>query len=222
MAASMCISPPRRRLRPKSARAASPVRPLAGRGWRRKRTGRGARGDRGGLSQPAARVAEREAGCILPTLGADLGAPANGASRARGLDPRDGGDDRTMPSRRRTRARARGSVVHGRRGGAGASCRRYPRSPGRSWQPRGRGAGRPHPPRGLTAARRRPGFRRCGFCARPRRMRHFLDFEKQIAELEGKIEELRRMSEPEGSTSPTRWASSPKRPTGSSARPTPS
>jgi acetyl-CoA carboxylase carboxyl transferase subunit alpha len=29
-------------------------------------------------------------------------------------------------------------------------------------------------------------------------MRHFLDFEKQIAELEGKIEELRRMSEPEG------------------------
>ena len=29
-------------------------------------------------------------------------------------------------------------------------------------------------------------------------MRHFLDFEKQIAELEGKIEELRRMSEPDG------------------------
>lgn len=29
-------------------------------------------------------------------------------------------------------------------------------------------------------------------------MRHFLEFEKQIAELEGKIEELRRMSEPEG------------------------
>jgi acetyl-CoA carboxylase carboxyl transferase subunit alpha len=29
-------------------------------------------------------------------------------------------------------------------------------------------------------------------------MRHFLDFEKPIAELEGKIEELRRMSEPEG------------------------
>ena len=29
-------------------------------------------------------------------------------------------------------------------------------------------------------------------------MRHFLDFEKPIAELEGKIEELRQMSEPEG------------------------
>jgi acetyl-CoA carboxylase carboxyl transferase subunit alpha len=29
-------------------------------------------------------------------------------------------------------------------------------------------------------------------------MRHFLDFEKPIAELEGKIEELRRMSEPNG------------------------
>jgi acetyl-CoA carboxylase carboxyl transferase subunit alpha len=29
-------------------------------------------------------------------------------------------------------------------------------------------------------------------------MRHFLEFEKPIAELEGKIEELRRMSEPEG------------------------
>ena len=29
-------------------------------------------------------------------------------------------------------------------------------------------------------------------------MRHYLDFEKPIAELEGKIEELRRMSEPEG------------------------
>jgi acetyl-CoA carboxylase carboxyl transferase subunit alpha len=30
-------------------------------------------------------------------------------------------------------------------------------------------------------------------------MRHFLDFEKPIAELEGKIEELRLMSEPDGS-----------------------
>ena len=29
-------------------------------------------------------------------------------------------------------------------------------------------------------------------------MRHYLDFEKPIAELEGKIEELRRMSEPGG------------------------
>jgi len=29
-------------------------------------------------------------------------------------------------------------------------------------------------------------------------MRHYLDFEKQIAELEGKIEELRHMSEPDG------------------------
>src|ERR1700749_2040510 len=29
-------------------------------------------------------------------------------------------------------------------------------------------------------------------------MRHYLDFEKPVAELEGKIEELRRMSEPEG------------------------
>src|SRR5690348_9386147 len=29
-------------------------------------------------------------------------------------------------------------------------------------------------------------------------MRHYLDFEKPIAELEGKIEELRRMSEPNG------------------------
>ena len=29
-------------------------------------------------------------------------------------------------------------------------------------------------------------------------MRHFLDFEKPIAELEGKVEELRKMSEPEG------------------------
>ena len=29
-------------------------------------------------------------------------------------------------------------------------------------------------------------------------MRHFLDFEKSIAELEGKIEELRRISEPDG------------------------
>src|SRR5580700_2123694 len=29
-------------------------------------------------------------------------------------------------------------------------------------------------------------------------MRHFLDFEKPIAELEGKIEELRRMSDPGG------------------------
>src|ERR1700744_896704 len=29
-------------------------------------------------------------------------------------------------------------------------------------------------------------------------MRHFLDFEKPIAELEGKIDELRRMSEPDG------------------------
>src|SRR4051812_22649181 len=32
----------------------------------------------------------------------------------------------------------------------------------------------------------------------PPPMRHFLEFEKQIAELEGKIEELRRMSEPDG------------------------
>ena len=32
----------------------------------------------------------------------------------------------------------------------------------------------------------------------PRQMRHYLDFEKPIAELEGKIEELRRMSEPNG------------------------
>ena len=32
----------------------------------------------------------------------------------------------------------------------------------------------------------------------PRPMRHYLDFEKPIAELEGKIEELRRMSEPGG------------------------
>ena len=31
-----------------------------------------------------------------------------------------------------------------------------------------------------------------------RAMRHFLDFEKPLAELEGKIEELRRMSEPDG------------------------
>ena len=29
-------------------------------------------------------------------------------------------------------------------------------------------------------------------------MRHYLDFDKPIAELEGKIEELRRMSEPDG------------------------
>ena len=29
-------------------------------------------------------------------------------------------------------------------------------------------------------------------------MRHFLDFEKPIAELEGKIEELRHLSEPGG------------------------
>ena len=29
-------------------------------------------------------------------------------------------------------------------------------------------------------------------------MRHFLDFEKPVAELEGKIEELRRMSDPAG------------------------
>jgi acetyl-CoA carboxylase carboxyl transferase subunit alpha len=29
-------------------------------------------------------------------------------------------------------------------------------------------------------------------------MRHFLDFEKPIAELEGKIEELRQMQAPEG------------------------
>src|SRR5690349_25131581 len=42
------------------------------------------------------------------------------------------------------------------------------------------------------------GFRIAGFVLDPRAMRHFLDFEKQIAELEGKIEELRRMSEPEG------------------------
>ena len=33
---------------------------------------------------------------------------------------------------------------------------------------------------------------------KPGAMRHFLDFEKPIAELEGKIEELRRMSEPGG------------------------
>ncbi len=32
----------------------------------------------------------------------------------------------------------------------------------------------------------------------PLTVRHFLDFEKPIAELEGKIEELRRMSEPDG------------------------
>jgi acetyl-CoA carboxylase carboxyl transferase subunit alpha len=35
-------------------------------------------------------------------------------------------------------------------------------------------------------------------CYTPPPMRHFLDFEKPIAELEGKIEELRRMSEPDG------------------------
>src|SRR5579875_1201582 len=36
------------------------------------------------------------------------------------------------------------------------------------------------------------------FVVKPPAMRHFLDFEKPIAELEGKIEELRRMSSPEG------------------------
>jgi acetyl-CoA carboxylase carboxyl transferase subunit alpha len=36
------------------------------------------------------------------------------------------------------------------------------------------------------------------FVLKPAAMRHFLDFEKPIAELEGKIEELRRMSEPDG------------------------
>jgi acetyl-CoA carboxylase carboxyl transferase subunit alpha len=41
-------------------------------------------------------------------------------------------------------------------------------------------------------------FRLAGIVLDPPAMRHFLDFEKQIAELEGKIEELRRMSEPEG------------------------
>src|SRR3984957_1674606 len=35
-------------------------------------------------------------------------------------------------------------------------------------------------------------------CYTPRPMRHFLDFERPIAELEGKIEELRRLSEPDG------------------------
>jgi acetyl-CoA carboxylase carboxyl transferase subunit alpha len=36
------------------------------------------------------------------------------------------------------------------------------------------------------------------FVLKPPAMRHFLDFEKPVAELEGKIEELRRMSEPDG------------------------
>ena len=51
-------------------------------------------------------------------------------------------------------------------------------------------------------------------------MRHFLDFEKPIAELEGKIEELRRMSEPDGINIADEVARLTRSPTGSCAPPT--
>ncbi len=46
--------------------------------------------------------------------------------------------------------------------------------------------------------RRTGHWRDRGSVLKRRAMRHFLDFEKPIAELEGKIDELRRMSEPNG------------------------
>ncbi len=46
--------------------------------------------------------------------------------------------------------------------------------------------------------RRASHWRDRGSVLKRRAMRHFLDFEKPIAELEGKIDELRRMSEPNG------------------------
>ncbi len=46
--------------------------------------------------------------------------------------------------------------------------------------------------------RRTGPWRDCGSVLKRRAMRHFLDFEKPIAELEGKIDELRRMTEPNG------------------------
>ncbi len=53
----------------------------------------------------------------------------------------------------------------------------------------------------------------------PQMIRHFLDFERPVAELEGKIEELRRLRPPENSTSPTRSDACRAAPTGCCARP---
>ena len=53
-------------------------------------------------------------------------------------------------------------------------------------------------------------------------MRHFLDFEKPIAELEGKIEELRHLSTTSELNIADEVAGSKPAPTGCCARPTPS
>ena len=80
--------------------------------------------------------------------------------------------------------------------------------------PASAGAGRPAPTAGSLAG---SGLTCPVLVLGPRHAEsmaaHYLDFEKPIAELESKIEELRKLRSPTASTSPRRSRASPKRPT---------